>query len=181
MTDTPIETVQDGIPSRGVAASWREPFSDVVQGRVFVDVAEERRELLAAEAGEQVARPQAGGERRADAFEDRVADGVAVGVVQRLEPVDVDHQQDARTPLLLQSRHLEREHRVEPAPVVERGQAVDHRQPLVVPAGAARLGQDRMVVAHSSGQHPQQVAGERRARVDERPDVVVREFDERRR
>ena len=85
-----------------------------------LDVGDEHGELLAAEAGQQVARPQAGGERRADPLEHQVAHGVAVSVVQRLEAVDVRHQQGAVTALVLQPGGLEREHRVEPPPVVER-------------------------------------------------------------
>ena len=53
-------------------------------------------ELVAAEAGDRVAGPEAALEPLADRDEERVADGVAEALVDDLEPVEVEQDQGDR-------------------------------------------------------------------------------------
>ena len=56
-------------------------------------------ELVAAEAGDRVAGPEARAEPLADGREELVADGVAEALVDRLEPVEVEQDQGDRVVL----------------------------------------------------------------------------------
>ena len=84
----------------------------------------------------------------------RVAGEVAVGVVDLLEVVDVEHDQRQRPPVALRARDLALEQLVEEPLVVDAGQAVEDRQAvdlLVVGAldvGAGQELQHRLAEAH---------------------------------
>ena len=81
---------RDCLPQR-----LREPLERVLARHVR----QQERELLAAPAGDQVLFPHQPRQLRRDAAQDRVADDMAVGVVDALEVVDVDHQQAQRPAL----------------------------------------------------------------------------------
>ena len=67
-------------------------------GLVEAGVGQQDGELVAAEPGQHVARPQRGAQPRADLAEQVVAGVVAEAVVDLLEPVEVEQQQRGRAP-----------------------------------------------------------------------------------
>ena len=60
------------------------------------EAVEDDAELVAAEAGDGVAGPQAGAEPLADGREELVADRVTEALVDRLEPIEVEQDQGDR-------------------------------------------------------------------------------------
>ena len=126
-----------------------DPLGDVL-GEERRAVGQDHRELLAAEARDRVHRPDALAERDRDVLQDDVAGLVAVGVVDALEVIDVDHQDQRRLAGARDAIDLARQRELEVAPVRQAGEriaarelaeAVDHRlQPGGV-AGAAPLRQ----------------------------------------
>ena len=80
----------------GRRSSREDPLGGGDRLVVVADLAEEDRELVAALAGDDVIGPDRAGEPLGDLDEDLVADGVAVGVVDALEVVEVDEEQGDR-------------------------------------------------------------------------------------
>ena len=93
----PIETEHWIAPSSSVGiVSARDAREDALRDRrraVQVGVRKDDRELVAAEAREDVGRPQRLAHRAAQLREHDVADHVAEAVVDLLELVDVEQQQ----------------------------------------------------------------------------------------
>ncbi len=81
-------------------------------------IAEQDRELLAAEPGRDVVLADGAGDRPGNGAQHLVADRMPVGVVQQLEPVDVDHE-DADRVLRPPPPGEQRAELVEVAPVRE--------------------------------------------------------------
>jgi len=71
-----------------------------------VGVGEEGHELLTTEPGHEITRAQRGLDERGDVPEHVVSDPVAVGVVDRLEQVDIEHQDGGRRIASAQAREL---------------------------------------------------------------------------
>ena len=91
---------------------------------------QQHRELVPAEAAEHVGGPQVGGERGRDAAQQRVARRVALGVVDGLEVVEVDHDQPERAPVVAHVvGQLRLEALGEAAAVEAAGQRVRAREP----------------------------------------------------
>jgi len=113
-------------------------------------VGQDDREFFPAEAGHGVHRPHAVRQGRGHRLQHQVARGMAVGVVDHLEAVDVDHQHQGR---LAGPRHavdLARQGQLELAAVGQPGQRVpaghvaqrvDHRLQPGDLAGLVRVGQ----------------------------------------
>ena len=95
-----------------------------------VDAAEHDAELVAAESRDRVARPQRAGHPLRDRAQHGVTRGVAVRVVDLLEPVDVDHHHgdSLAVPARLSQRDVEPV--VEERPVREPGERVVEREKL---------------------------------------------------
>ena len=93
-TATPTETVTAGRRSavRSIARHrGAHPLADLERDR-RPGIAQQHDELLAAVAGGHVVVADRADDRAADGAQDLVPGPVAVAVVERLEPVDVDHQ-----------------------------------------------------------------------------------------
>jgi len=91
-------------------------------------VGQDDRELLAADPGDQVHGPHGLGDGPRHGADDLIAGAVAIGVIDGLEMIDVEHQQQRR---LARSGHpvgLARQRHLEAAPVHEAGQRVLARQ-----------------------------------------------------
>ena len=97
-TATPTETDTPGTPygRRSRAPTATRTRSRDLEGAAQGRVAQEDRELLAAEAGRHVVVADRPGHGAGDGAQDLVADGVAEPVVDPLEVVDVDHQDAER-------------------------------------------------------------------------------------
>ena len=124
---------------------------------------QEDGELVAAHPGDRVPGAQRRAQPRADLLEQEVAVGVAHGVVDLLEPVEVDdqHRQRLLLPLGAEQRLLE--------PVVEEDPVRQARERIVVRLVAARLGQGA-VAPHGVHERPGEQAEKDQAdRQDHRP------------
>ena len=112
-------------------------------GRVFdAGLGQQDHELLAAVSADPVGRAEVPPEARRDALEDRVAGLVAVGVVDRLEVVDVGERDRQGSPVADRPFDLGEEGADDRGPVRDAGQAVGGR--LGVGLGHARPeGRDR--------------------------------------
>jgi hypothetical protein len=93
-------------------------------GLVAVDAGQEQRELVAADAREQLARPRVAAEPLRDRREHRVAGLVPVRVVDLLELVDVEHDERERRPLAMRPLDVLDEPLLQPAVVSEAGERV---------------------------------------------------------
>ncbi len=108
-----------------------------------VRIRQDRRELLAAVAGGEITRPV---ERRGQHFRHSlqavVSRGVAVGIVERLEVVDVDQQQAQRRSMPLAPPEFVLDRLVEGAAVGEAREPVEPRELLEAPVqfGLRQLG-----------------------------------------
>jgi hypothetical protein len=103
-----------------------------VHGRPERCLGEDDRELLAADPRGEVRRPHLALDRPRERLEHAVAGLVAVGVVEPLEVVEVDHDERERAPVAARPRDLLRELAVEVAPVGEPRERVgerDHDEP----------------------------------------------------
>ena len=135
----PIETVTDNC---GVALD-REPLALdelaqlLAQRRAFLDVGlgQDQHEFLAAVAADQVAGAEVFGDGLGDAAQDRVAGGVAIRVVDRLEVVDVDERDAQRSPVAGRALDLGEQVGEERLAVGDAGQAVDGRPVVCVGEG----------------------------------------------
>ena len=97
------------------------------------------RELVAAEAAEHVGGAQVGRERAGDGAQQVVTGGVAAGVVDGLEVVEVDHDQAERAAVVADVvAQLGLEALGEAAAVERAGQRVGARERLQLAALAAR-------------------------------------------
>ena len=125
----PIEivTAMSGAPS--TANFWRcdERPQLLGEDRALLDVGlgEDEHEFLAAVAADHVGRPQVLGDRLGHAAQDDVADGVAVGVVDGLEVVDVDEGDRQRPAVARRALDLGEEARQQRLPVGDAGEPVD--------------------------------------------------------
>ena len=97
---------------------------------------QQQRELVAADAGEQVLAAQQGVQARAERRQHAVAGGVAGEVVDRLEVVDVDQRERQRALVPGGAGDLGVEALLEGAVVGEAGQRVGERAALEQPASA---------------------------------------------
>ncbi len=93
-----------------------------------VGLGEDQHEFLAAVAADHVAGAEVRAERLGDAAQDDVAGGVAVGVVDGLEVVDVDEGDRQRPLVAAGTLDLGEERGQEGAAVGHAGQAVERRQ-----------------------------------------------------
>ena len=91
---------------------------------LLVDVRQEHRELVAAEARHQVCFPQPARQRPGDRLERVVARLVAVRVVDPLEVVEVDHHQARHLAVALRARDLQVQVVLEQAAVAQAGERV---------------------------------------------------------
>ena len=118
---------QRGDPDRG-GGHGAEPLLEPHRGRAQLaraGLGQQHRELVAAEAAEHVGRAQAGGERPRHLAQQVVAGGVAAGVVDGLEVVEVDHDQAERAAVVAEVvGQLGREALGEAAAVERAGQRV---------------------------------------------------------
>ena len=122
---TPTETLTPGTPIRAeveLAHGLANPLPDL-EGDGRAGIAEQDGELLAADPGRHVLIADGGGDRAGDRAQDLVADGVAVRVVEALEPVDVDHEHSERVARAA-AAGKERRELVEVATVREAGQGI---------------------------------------------------------
>ena len=110
----------------------REPLGDLGDAAPRVDVGADHDELVAAQARDGVGHPHRGGQPRRQGEQHLVAGGVAEGVVDRLEAVEVEHEDRDVDALALPagqgvSEAVERERAVgQPGErVVQRGMARD--------------------------------------------------------
>ena len=117
-------------------------------GAGLVGVLADHEELVAAEAGHGVARPGRRLEPSAHRLQQRVADGVAAGVVDDLEPVEVD-EQHARSPRRRPRARPEVLH--QPGAVGQPGEVVGEGRLAQLLLGAAGVG--------DVGDHRQPAAG----------------------
>ena len=97
---------------------------DPSQHRGLVEVLDDDHELVAAEPGQEVGVAQRGGERRAHALQELVADPVAERVVDVLEAVEVDEQHADAAAAALRLRDRLREPLVQQQAVGQSGQRV---------------------------------------------------------
>ena len=95
-----------------------------------VGVDEDDRELLAAVARDEIHAPRQPPEFGGERLEDPVPEGVAVGVVDPLEVVDVQQQQRERLLVAIAAIEFVGQPLLEPAVVVQPGEAVGHRHAL---------------------------------------------------
>ena len=98
--------------------------STVCQGALAVDVADHQRELVAADARDQIGRAEPLAQHLGDRLEHRVAGRVAVRVVDLLEVVEVEHDDRARVAVADGAGERLDEARLEAAAVEQRGQQV---------------------------------------------------------
>ncbi len=130
----PIEIVTDRSALPSTAKRWRcdELAQLLGEDGPFLDVGlgQDQHEFLAAIAADHVARPQVGPDGLGDAAQDDVARGVAVGVVDGLEVVDVDEGDRQRALVASGALDLGEEGAQQGAPIDDAGQAVD-RRPVV--------------------------------------------------
>ena len=89
-----------------------------------VDARQQDRELVAAEAGDDVGRAQPLAQHARDARQQAVAGGVAEGVVDGLEAVEVEHERGALGAVAAHVREVPRELLLEAAAVREPGERV---------------------------------------------------------
>src|SRR5262245_5059084 len=88
----------------------------------------EHDELVAAMTRDDVRLPERAAEDRCDALQDLVARVMAQGIVDRLQPVDVDDEQRHASPVAPTEPQLLPGHGQEAAAIVETGELVGHRQ-----------------------------------------------------
>ena len=138
-------------------------------------------EFVAAIAREQILRPESGRDPAGGLSQDGVADEVSVDVVQRLELVDVDHQQRHRRRIPCGARELPLERRIEPEPVAQPRQAVDGGERLELILEAVRFCQHGVVVPHPAGENAQQIARDGRRGVHQIPELRTRDHEADRR
>jgi len=79
--------------AQGVRDAGRADPGDEIRGLIAGQVGGDDHELVAAEAGEGVGEPDGAAEIVGDVPEELVADVVAVGVVDELEAVEIDHEE----------------------------------------------------------------------------------------
>ncbi len=105
-----------------------------------IGVGQDDGELVAAVAGQQIARAFDGLAHRPRHLDEAVVAGrVAVGVVECLEVVDVDHYQSERQPLTRRPTMLPCEILVEVAAVGDFGEGIEERQALEHSVGRGQL------------------------------------------
>ena len=130
----PIEIVTErsALPSTAKCWRWTSVAQLLREDGAFLDVGlgEDQHELLAAVAADHVARPQVRAERLGDAAQHDVAGGVAVGVVDGLEVVDVDERDRQRALVAAGALDLGEQGGQQRAAVRDAGQAVDGREVL---------------------------------------------------
>ena len=85
-------------------------------------------ELVAAGARQHVAGPQPGLRHQGEMLQAGVAGGMAMGVVDRLEAVEVDHQQRERLAAALRARAFLGQALQQMPPVADAGEIVEQRQ-----------------------------------------------------
>ena len=127
----PIEIVTDrfALPSTAKRCALDERPELLAQRRAFLDVGlgQDQHELLAAVAADHVAGPEVRGDRLGDPAQDDVARGVAVGVVDGLEVVDVDEGDRERSLVAGSALDLGEERGQQGLAVGDAGQPVDRR------------------------------------------------------
>ena len=155
-----------------------------LQRPLGVGVRQQQAELLAAiAAGKAHGVGGDAGQRFAEPGEAGVAFGMAIGVVEELEVIDVDHQQRQFAAILLRLHPFEIEPALEAAPVGEAGQHVDrghHGEPVIggdqFALALAELRRHRVEGAGQRNEFGRQAAA-RRAR---RPVALAKSFGHRR-
>ena len=127
----PIEIVTDsaGLPSTLNFVALDEVAQLLAERRALLDVGlgQDEHEFLAAVAADEVARAKVLGDRLGDPAQDDVAGGVAVGVVDRLEVVDVDEGDAQRALVARRALDLGEQGGEERLAVGDAGQPVDGR------------------------------------------------------
>ncbi len=144
-----------------------QPFAGgdrAVEGRLR----QHQREFLAAQASGNIGRALLLLQYVGDSLDDVVADVMAVSVVDRLEVVDVAHQQRHRPAIAAKARPFGLGQSEKSAPVVEPGHAVDGREPL------QRLGLAHQIADIAVGEKPAAVGQRLAAKTD---DLAVIEPD----
>ena len=138
------------------------------QDRAFLDVrlGEDEHEFLAAVAADQVRRAQVAGDRLGDPAQDDVAEAVPIGVVDRLEVVDVDEGDRQCSLVASGALDLGEEAREQRLAIGHAGQPVD-RRPVV---GLGHRAGDRVegrrepaLEAAAGGRHRGRVVARRQA------------------
>jgi hypothetical protein len=113
-----------GMPSKTAAST--QPLGRGARA-LHLGAGKDQQEFLAAEAPEHVQSAQGRCDDRGQLPEHRVARGVAVAVVDRLEVIDVDQAHRHRRAQARGARMLARQRFEQEAPVVDAGQLVAHR------------------------------------------------------
>ena len=127
-------------------------------GRRRLRIGQDDDELVAAEAGGEIAGTQPARDQAADEADRPAADQVAAAVDQRLEAVEVEHQQRDRSA----TRQQLGKDAIEVARVAEAGQVVGDRGDLCLPIERGVGDRDRGVVGERSDE-PELVVGEMRS------------------
>ena len=142
---------------------------------------EDQHELLAADPGREVGRPQVGAHELSYLQQHGVPGGMPVGVVDLFEMVDVHHGDAQGLGGVEVALHDARQRLVEPAPVAEAGEGVAQGRLLELPAQGDVLLNGVVVRAHSLRQSDQQADGELVRGLGKPPEGLFVEHEELRR
>ena len=140
------------------------------RGQFDAGVGQDCQHLFAAEAHGEVGRAQRVADQGGGRRQRHVADDVAVGVVELLEMVEVDHHDRQAAAGTGRARRQFGQHVVEPGTVVQAGQRVVERQLAVKFAELLAPAQQRIGGADPERQQAQQIARQDARMVDQRPD-----------
>ena len=150
-------------PCQGIVASASVRRSVAISARCpgLRGAVQQQGELVAAQAPDDIATAHGGGHGHGEQADRRVAGGVAVGVVDRLEAVQIRQHQDARPAVTARVGQLPAQVAQEAAAVEQAGQFVGHAQPLQLGNPCALVGQHLLRLGDQHQGPFQQQAGRR--------------------
>jgi len=140
------------------------------RGQFDAGVGQYSQHFLAAEAHGEVGWAQRIADQAGGGRQRHVADDVAVGIVELLEVVEVDHDDRQAAAGAGRARRQLRQHVIEPGAVVQARERVVERQLAVEFAQLLAPAQQRIGGADAEREQAQQIARQHARAVDQRPD-----------
>ena len=137
-------------PVRQLGDRAPDAYGDLV-GDAPIGTGQDRDEFVAAVAIEQVAVARGVGQRLRHAHQERIAGGVAAGVVEGLEPVEVEHEDRERPPAAAVRDRLA-ELTLERSVVAQTGQRIEIGSDANGPVRLGVLERDRRLAGEQLGQ-----------------------------